>query len=217
MITDIAAGKRLIIDTCIRLSDKGYLAGTGGNIALRLGDGHILVTPSATDYYTMRPENVAVLRLDTLEQVDGDKPSSVERGLHACLLRAKPGFDATIHTHQPVASAAALLHRAIPVTEAGDRELLGPEIAVVSYWPSGTGLLLKALARVVRSEIHAYVMASHGVICAGATMETAIQALTRLEAAAAAFLAEQIRRGTRLTEPVRTLALDALETASSKE
>jgi len=216
-MTDYTAGKQLIIDTCIRLSDRGFLAGTGGNIALRLDDRHFAVTPSATDYYTMQVENIAVLRLDDLAQIEGDKPSSVERGLHACLLRAKPDFPATIHTHQPVASGAALLHEAIPVTEAGDRALLGPAIEVVSYWPSGSGLLVNALARRVRPEIHAYLMASHGVICAGATMPSAVEALCRLEAAAARFLADLIEREDFLPAPIRQLALTALTMASPKE
>ena len=67
------------------------------------------VTPSASDYYAMSPADICILRLDTLEQLAGDGKPSVESGLHARMFKARPDCQASLHTHQPIASAFTLL------------------------------------------------------------------------------------------------------------
>ena len=49
-----------------------FLAGTGGNVALRTDDEHFAVTPSATDYYAMNAADVCIVRLSDKQQVDGE-------------------------------------------------------------------------------------------------------------------------------------------------
>ena len=84
-MADFLRERQEIADMCRRLSDQGYLAGTGGNIGLRLDGQLFAVTPTATDYETMNAEDVVILRLDTLAQVAGDKKPSVEKAcISAC-------------------------------------------------------------------------------------------------------------------------------------
>jgi len=91
-----------IVELSQHLCHRGFFAATGGNLALRIDAQHIAVTPSATDYFTMRPEDVCVLRLKDLAQLSGDRAPTVESGLHAKILRARPDVQCSIHTHQPV-------------------------------------------------------------------------------------------------------------------
>jgi L-fuculose-phosphate aldolase len=149
------------------------------------------VTPSAADYYTMRPEDICVLRLDTLQVIEGDLKPSVESGLHAAMLRFHRGADASVHTHQPLASAVALIRRGIPL-DAGDP--MGGEAALVGYGPSGTSLLVRALSRRLRPGRLAYLLRNHGVICAAGSLDEAIASVARLEAAAARLLDGLIAR-----------------------
>ncbi|TXD71182.1 hypothetical protein FUT87_25080, partial [Mitsuaria sp. TWR114] len=113
-----AAERRQVVALCLRLSERGYFAGTGGNLMLRIDDERVAVTPSATDYLVMRPEDVCVLRLADLAVVDdasdGARRPSVETGLHARVLRARPDVGCSIHTHQPLASACALIDAGVP-------------------------------------------------------------------------------------------------------
>ena len=44
------AAREQVVHTCIELADRGYLAGTGGNVAIRVDAEHFAVTPSALDY-----------------------------------------------------------------------------------------------------------------------------------------------------------------------
>ena len=61
--------RKEVVTTCLELAGKGYLAGSGGNVACRIDGEHFAVTPSATDYYAMGPEDICVLRMGDLVQV----------------------------------------------------------------------------------------------------------------------------------------------------
>jgi L-fuculose-phosphate aldolase len=205
-----------IADTCRALADEGYLAGTGGNIGVRVDDGVMAVTPSATDYATMRAEDVVLLDIRTLAVVEGEKTPTIEKGLHARMLAAYPGRRASVHTHQPIASAVALLHEALPWP--GERNLatLGSHVALVPYRPSGTGMLVKALAKALRPDVFAYLLASHGVICVGADLKAAIDMVRRIEAAAAIYLRERISKNIDLDPQLQAFLVETLDKAEMK-
>jgi L-fuculose-phosphate aldolase len=184
--------RQTVVDLCIELSRRGHFSGTGGNIALRIDADHIAVTPSATDYMTMTPADVCVLRLADLAQLEGDAVPSVETGLHARVLRARPDVQASIHTHQPVASACALLGRPLEVPPGAFQRSLGRSVPVVGYAPSGSAWLSSKLARQLRSDANAYLMLNHGALCCGSSTSAAMQAVEDLESLSRAHLMNRI-------------------------
>jgi len=202
---------RAVLEACRTLVDRGFLAGTGGNVALRVDDELFAVTPSATDYLAMSPDDICVLRLRDLSRVAGDRTPSVESGLHARLLLSRPGCRASVHTHQPLASAFTLLSRPLPVADRAHRELLGHEIPCSGYAPSGTRWLASKVARTLRSGVHACLMRNHGAVVLAATTDLALRRVEALEEACAVYLHEQIsgRRGA-LPSTVATGVLEAL-------
>lgn len=204
--------KEQVIQACLTLAEAGYLAGTGGNLALRINDELFAVTPSGADYYTLRPDDICVLRLDTLRQVEGTLKPSVESAMHACMLRYKRDMQASVHTHQPLASAVALLNIDLPVQDETLRRALGERVAIVPYAPSGTGMLVRALGRRLRGDLHGYLLKNHGVICAAPDMTEAIAHVGRIEAAAALFLRQRIVAANTAPAAVRHMALAALNT-----
>jgi L-fuculose-phosphate aldolase len=203
-----AAQKRQVLDACLILADRGYLAGIGGNLALRLDDRHFAVTPSAADYYAMKAEDICVLRLDDRARIEGELKPSVESGLHAAMLLFHAGIAASVHTHQPLASAVALIKRGIPL-KSGDP--LGAEVTLIPYAPSGTGLLVRALSKRLKPGLLAYLLRNHGVICGAGSLDEAIAAVSRIEAAAARLLDELIDR-----QPAPDASLAALIGATLK-
>jgi L-fuculose-phosphate aldolase len=183
-----ASIRQRVVDMSVLLADHGYFAATGGNLALRVDDEHIVVTPSAVDYYQMGPEDICVLRLSDLAKMDGERKPSVESGMHAQVLRHRRDCLASIHTHQPAASALSLLGRSVRVESAEHRALLGPEIRIAGYAPSGTRWLSSKLQRVLRPDINAYLLLTHGAICCGPSPEHALHAIAALEALAVSHL-----------------------------
>lgn len=200
-----------IVSTCLVLADRGFLAGTGGNVAYRIDDEHFAVTPSATDYYAMRPEDICVLRFANLTRVAGDTPS-IEHVLHANVLRARPDCRASVHTHQPIASAYSLLGCSLEIGRPEDRETLGPWVASVGYAPSGTGWLASKLKKAIRSDINAYLLCNHGVVCCGSTLDETVRRIEVLETICAAFFRDaiKVRLGTERGEPILRLLLPTL-------
>lgn len=188
-----AQQRQQMVELCHRLSAKGYFAGTGGNIMQRVDGEHVLITPSATDYLSMQAADIAVLRLHTLKQVCGARAPSVESGLHAGVLRRRPDVQCSIHTHQPIASACALLGEPLLVPHALQASL-GAWVPMVGYGPSGTWWLARKLERQVRPELNSYLLRNHGVLCVGQDSQHALQALDDLERVAQIHLALLLER-----------------------
>ncbi|HJW57064.1 MAG TPA: class II aldolase/adducin family protein [Burkholderiaceae bacterium] len=204
--------RQRVVEICIELSRVGYLAGTGGNVALRIDAENFAVTPSATDYLTMGAADVCVVRLADLKCLAGDRAPSVETGLHARVLRKRPDVCCSIHTHQPVASACALLGKALEVEDPQARASLGPRVPMIGYMPSGTGLLGGMVGRAIRPDINAYLMRSHGVLCCGASVEAAMKTVEDLECLTRRYLSSQIHSRA-IALPIQATALRRVITA----
>ena len=204
--------RQTVVDLCVELSQRGHFSGTGGNIALRIDAQRIAVTPSATDYLTMTAADVCVLRLADLAPLEGERAPSVESGLHARVLRARPDVQASIHTHQPVASACALLGRGLEVPPGALQRSLGVRVPMVGYAPSGSTWLSSKLARKLRADTNAYLMLNHGALCCGPSTSAALQAVEDLETLARAHLTRLIAARAQ-QEPQRQPALQRVTDA----
>ena len=207
-----------VVAVCLELADKGYLAGTGGNVACRIDEKCFAITPSATDYYAMRPEDICVLRLDNLEHVAGDLQPSIEKKLHAHVLQVRQDCRASIHTHQPIASAYTLLGQALEIHDPLHQAVLGRKASFVGYAPSGTSWLASKLRKALRPEIDAYLMRNHGVVCCGPTLGETVTRVETLELACADFFRHAIgsRAGPRC-EPSGAEVLTLLVNSGDRE
>lgn len=188
-----ASTRMAVVQLCLRLSERGYFAGTGGNLMLRIDETLVAVTPSATDYLTMEPQDVCLLRLADLSVVEGARPASVETGLHARVMRARPEVGCTIHTHQPLASACALIGEALQVPP-DLQSVLGATVPVVGYAPSGTGWLASKLAAAVQPGRQAWLLRNHGIVCCGRDSTAALAAVEQLESLARDHVISRIER-----------------------
>src|SRR3974390_2250502 len=179
--------RREVVATCLELADKGYLAGTGGNVACRIDDEHYAITPSASDYYSMTPDDICVLSLSDHHQIAGSRRPSVEHKLHAHVLRARRDCQACIHTHQPIASAYTLLGQDLDIDQSTHQSMLGRRAICVGYAPSGTGWLASKLRKSLRPDCNAYLLRNHGVVCCGPTLRETVARVEALEMACSSF------------------------------
>jgi L-fuculose-phosphate aldolase len=111
--------------------------------------------------------------------------ASVESGLHARVLQARPDCTASVHTHQPIASAYTLLDRPLRINNLELQKWLGNMLPCVAYAPSGTEELARLVAGAFDAGNHACLMRNHGVVCVGRDMDEARKRLAALEAACA--------------------------------
>ena len=184
----VSKWKQDLVDLCHLLVDKGYLKATGGNVSLRMpGREAFAITPSNYDYRKMGPEDVCVLDLN-LKALEGQRKPSVESGMHTEIYRVRADVNAVIHTHQPYASALALIKTPIPALFDEQVRFLGRSVDIVPYAPSGTWLLQKQISRHVKNHHNAYILANHGVLCFGHNGERALHNVEVLEKCSLAYL-----------------------------
>ncbi len=183
-----ASFKKEVVDTAQKLTEKGYLMATGGNLSVRItGREAFAVTPSNYDYMKMVPDDICVLDFD-LNVIEGELPPSVERPLHAGIYKTRRDVNAVVHTHQVFASALALLDIPIPALFDEQARFLGRSVEIIPYGPSGTGFLTRRVVKAIKTNNNAYIMKNHGVLCFGHYIERAAHNVEILEKVAHAYL-----------------------------
>ena len=180
--------KKDVVDAAQRLTEKGYLMATGGNLSVRIpGHKAFAITPSNYDYTKMVPDDICVLDLD-LRVIEGERQPSVERSLHAGIYKARGDVNAVVHTHQVHASAIAILGTPIPALFDEQARFLGRSVEIIAYGPSGTGFLTHRVVKAIKSNANAYIMKNHGVLCFGHYLERAEHNVEIVEKCAHAYL-----------------------------
>lgn len=183
-----------MLAACVKLADLGFLAGVGGNLAVRINSELMAVTPSATDYYTMKPDDLCILQIKDLKMVEGTKQPTTESGIHASFFSLRPEIEVSLHTHQPLASAVSLLGLDMDIESQEGKKNIGNFVRIVSYAPSGTSFLVKAFRKRIIKETNAYLLRNHGLVCGALTLEQAITSVKLLEKEAAHFLKTRIEK-----------------------
>lgn len=163
------------------LYDRGLAHGSAGNISVKLSDGW-LVTPTNSCLGRLDPARIS--RLDengTL--VSGDKPSK-ETFLHLAMYRERASAGAVVHLHCAHAVAVSCLadidpKDVFPPITAYAIMQLG-KLALAPYFPPGDEALAEAV-RKLAGKHHAILLANHGPVVAGATLDAAVYAMEELE------------------------------------
>jgi len=179
--------KREMIEKCRLLEKMGYFIGTWGNISVRVPEGFI-VTPSRVEYAVITPKDFVTVSLAG-KVLAGHRLPSSEAEIHRAVLSKKPDVGAIIHSHSPCATAVSCLHETIPVFVEDMAQIIGGPVRTTRYVPAGQH---KKIAEEVASTIgeeNAVLLANHGVMCCGRTLEEALVASQILEKAAAMVLA----------------------------
>ena len=198
--------------TCRALLERGYLKATEGNVSVRLpGRALFAVTPSNYDYAKMRPEDICVLDYD-LHRVTGTMKASIEAGMHAAVYQHRPDVNAIIHTHQPYASALALMNKPIPALFDEQVRFLGRGVEIVAYAPSGTSFLKGRVKAKLGNGDNAYILANHGVLVLGGDTERAVHNMALLEKVALDYLLTLLagEKAAGIPLPIREIAFNKL-------
>jgi len=188
--------RQAIIDQCRWMNTVGLNQGTSGNISVRHGD-EMLITPSGIPYDSMSVEMIAAMPLD---RTDGTyrgplKPSSEWR-MHLDILRSRPEAGAVVHTHSTFATALAITRRNIPACHYMVAIFGGEDVRCSEYARFGTQELSNAaLAALVDRD--ACLLANHGMITLGPTLEKAMWLAVELET-----LAKQYYLALQIGDPV---------------
>lgn len=172
--------RREIVEQARRMNAIGINQGTSGNISVRCGD-RMLITPSATPYEDMQPEQIAAMPLEGERgSWTGPLKPSTEWRFHLDLLRGRPEAGAIVHTHATYCTTLAILRRGIPACHYMIAAFGGCDIRCAPYATYGTeALAAHALAALAGR--NACLLANHGMIVAGPNLAKAMWLAVELE------------------------------------
>ncbi|WP_118135557.1 class II aldolase/adducin family protein [Oceanicella sp. SM1341] len=169
-----------IIAKCRWMNDSGLNAGTSGNISARWRE-RMLITPSATPYEAMEPEMLASMPIEgDYGAWDGPLKPSTEWRFHLDILRARPEAQAIIHTHAPYCTALAITGRDIPAVHYMIAAFGGATVRCAGYAPFGTAALSQKALEALEGRC-ACLLANHGMIAFGPSLEKAMWLAVELE------------------------------------
>ena len=194
------AAREAVVAAARRMSALGLNTGKSGNVSVRSGGG-FLVTPSGKTYDRLAADDLVLVRHDGTH--DGGKPSSEWR-LHRDIYAKRSEAQAIVHTHSPFATTLACLRRAIPAFHYEVAFAGGDDIRCSGYATFGTQEL-SDLALAALEGRKACLLANHGAVAFGVSLEDAAGLMEKVEA-----LARLYWQALQVEEPPR---LDAAEMA----
>ena len=170
------------------LHARGYAHGSSGNVSARLPDG-ILVTPTGSSLGRLDPASLSKVAPDG-RLVSGDVPSK-EAFLHLAVYARRPTAAAIVHLHCTCAVAVSCLahddvRNVLPPLTAYQVMRVGELPLVPSHRPGDLALAeaVGALAATHR----AMLLANHGPVVAGRSLDDAVDSAEELEQTARLFL-----------------------------
>jgi L-fuculose-phosphate aldolase len=106
--------------------------------------------------------------------IDGHRIPSSETSVHRLIYRVRPDVGAVLHTHSFYATALSCLHVTVPVIVEEQSQVVGDEIRCTNYVPAGQHEKLgEEVARALGSS-NGVLLANHGVVACGRTIDEAL-------------------------------------------
>ena len=168
--------------------ERGLTFGGSGNISVRIEDGW-LMTPTGSTMGDLDPARISKLD-EQGNLVSGDKPTK-ENFLHIAMYEERPLTGAVVHLHSTHSVAVSCLAdidptNVLPPITAYYVMKIGT-LPLVPYFPPGDINLARAV-REMASKHHAVLLANHGPVVSGKSLEDAVYATEELEETARLFL-----------------------------
>jgi len=190
------------------LFDRGLTAGSTGNISVRLDDGWLL-TPTNACLGNLDPARLAKLDWQG-RSISGDAPSK-EAFLHRSLYEERQDAGAIVHLHSTHSAAVSCMSgldhaNCLPPLTAYFVMKIS-RLPLVPYYRPGDpalGVAIKGLA----GKHSAVLLANHGPVVSGSSLEAAVYATEELEETAKLFL---LLRNT-ATSPLNNAQIEELKT-----
>ena len=176
-----------------RLDALGMNRGSTGNLSLRSGAG-MWITPTGMGADELRPQDLVWLGWDGTPR--GDWRPSSEWHFHQAIYAARPDLQAIVHAHSVHATALACLRRPLPAFHYMVAVAGCDSVPCVPYHLFGTEALSLAVAQAMLDR-DACLLANHGLVAAGTTLQRAMKVAQEIES-----LCETYLRALAVGEPV---------------
>ncbi|MEL7080414.1 MAG: aldolase [Pseudomonadota bacterium] len=177
--------RETICELAMSLYDRGLTHGSTGNISSRTADGGLLVSPTGTSFGRLDPARLS--RFDaTGRLIEGDPPTK-EMPLHTAFYDTRGTAGAVVHLHSCHSIALSLMPDNdedcfLPTLTPYAIMLLG-RVKLLPFFVPGDPAIGDAV-RGLAGKRAAVMLANHGPVVAGKSVESACNAIEELEATA---------------------------------
>lgn len=179
--------RALVCESGKKLLKEGLVARTWGNVSVKLNDTQMVITPSGRQYEELTPADMVVVDFRTFKFEGKIKPSS-ELKLHCEVYKTRPEIQSVIHTHQMYASIVAAAQKDVEVLDPAHQKILGGKfVNAAPYALPNTKKITKATAKSMEGR-YAALMANHGAVCCGSSLDDVFEKCKTLELACKNFI-----------------------------
>lgn len=169
----LESARTKVLETARMAAAEGLMRLTMGNFSVRDQEtGLIAITPTGLPYEGMTPADVCLVTLEN-EQVDGPHKPSFETPIHTYVYRARPDVCGVVHTHSPYSNVFGLVGMEIPPVLITQLVLVGGSVPVAPFEMSGSEAFARA-AMETMGEGNVVVLANHGLLAVGSTIDQAL-------------------------------------------
>lgn len=179
------AARRMAL-CCRQLAARGLVAGQDGNISVRLGPDRILVTPGGLIKGLVTSSDMVVVDARG-RKLGGRRNPTSELDLHLRILSLRPDVSAVVHAHPPTATGFALAGEGFETFTLTELIFQVGRVPLVPYGAPGTPELGDRVAPFLNGH-DALLLAHHGAVTMGPTLDTAWIRMESLEHAARMLL-----------------------------
>jgi 3-dehydro-4-phosphotetronate decarboxylase len=188
-VTSESALREKICRVGASLFQRGLTFGSTGNISARLTDGGYLMTPTNASLGDLDPAKLS--KLDAAGKLVGGEAPTKEAFLHRVMYGERANAGAVVHLHSTHSVAVSCLHGidhhdCLPPLTAYYIMRVG-RLPLVPYFPPGDEALAHAVEKLAGKH-HAVLLANHGPVVAGTSLDNAVYATEELEETAKLFL-----------------------------
>ena len=167
---------------------RRYCSGSGGNMSAKLADGTVLATPTNSSMGRLVPDRLSKVAQDG--RLLAGEPPSKECAFHLAIYAARPDCGAVVHLHSTYAVALSCC------LDLNAQDVIRPftpyyvmkvaPLVLLPYFKPGSQQLVEAVAANA-SSARSFLLANHGPIVTGRTLEEAVNAAEELEETARLF------------------------------
>jgi len=162
-----------------RLYERGFVAATDGNLSVRLDEGRLLITPTCMCKGMMEADDLVVVDLGG-HLLEGRRNVSSEVAMHLLIYRMRPEVCSIVHAHPPTATGFAAAGIALEQPLISEVVLTLGSVPLAKYACPGSADLSDSLRPLVAHH-NAILMANHGVVTYGDSIEQAFMHMETVE------------------------------------
>jgi L-fuculose-phosphate aldolase len=154
-----------LVDICHRLSARGFVTATDGNVSARLGNGNFLTTRTAVGKGMVTPADILEVDAQGKPLSEGARPST-ELGMHLFIYSRRPDINAVVHAHPTYATGFAVAREPLSTCVFPEVILGLGSVPLADYATPSTGEVAKSLEPYIEGA-NAILLANHGVVAYG--------------------------------------------------